>query len=55
LLQRLAPLRPATVCAATDAIAATLRRLDRERMTVEVEALATALRLDLLDSGDCAR
>ena len=35
-----------------DAIAATLERLDRERMTAEVEAFATALRLDLLDAAD---
>ena len=33
-------------------IATTLRRLDRERMTAEVEAFATALRLDLLDAAD---
>ena len=37
---------------ACDAIAANLQRLDRERMTAEVEAFATALRLDLLDAAD---
>jgi hypothetical protein len=36
-------------------IHATLARLDRERMTAEVEAFATALRLDLFDAGDFAR
>ena len=35
-----------------DVIAATLERLDRERMSAEVEAFATALRLDLLDAAD---
>ena len=35
-----------------DVIATTLRRLDRERMTAEAEAFATALRLDLLDAAD---
>ena len=35
-----------------DAIATALRRLDRERMTAEVEAFATALRLDRLDAAD---
>ena len=35
-----------------DAIAATLERLDRERMNAEAEAFATALRLDLLDAAD---
>ena len=33
-------------------IASTLTRLDRERMTAEVEAFTTALRLDLFDAGD---
>jgi len=33
-------------------IASTLARLDRERMTAEVEAFTTALRLDLFDAGD---
>ena len=37
---------------ACDTIAATFYRLDRERMTAEVEAFATALRLDLLDAAD---
>ena len=37
-----------------DAIVATLARLDRERMTAEVEAFSTALRLDLFDAGDFA-
>jgi hypothetical protein len=36
----------------SQAIVATLERLDRERMTAEVETFATALRLDLLDAGD---
>ena len=36
------------------AIAATLERLDRERMTAEVESFVTALRLDLLDAADFA-
>ena len=35
-----------------DAIAATFDRMDRERMTAEVEAFATALGLDLLDAAD---
>ena len=35
-------------------IVATLTRLDRERMTAEVEAFTTALRLDLFDAGDFA-
>ena len=38
----------------TDSIRATLTRLDRERMTAEVEAFSTALRLDLLDAADFA-
>lgn len=38
----------------SEAIVATLARLDRERMTAEVEAFATALRLDLFDAGDFA-
>ena len=38
----------------SDAIASTLARLDRERMTAEVEAFTTALRLDLFDAGDFA-
>lgn len=33
-----------------DAIATSLRRLDRERMAAEAEAFSTALRLDLLDA-----
>ena len=36
------------------AIAATLDRLDRERMTAEVESFVTALALDLLDAADFA-
>ena len=35
-------------------IVATLAQLDRERMTAEVEAFTTALRLDLFDAGDFA-
>jgi ribosomal protein S27AE len=38
----------------SEAIAATLARLERERMTAEVEAFTTALRLDLLDAADFA-
>ena len=38
----------------SDVIASTLARLDRERMTAEVEAFSTALRLDLFDAGDFA-
>ena len=38
----------------TDSIRVTLTRLDRERMTAEVEAFSTALRLDLLDAADFA-
>jgi transcription elongation factor Elf1 len=37
-----------------NAIAAVVRRLDREHMAREVETLAEALRLDLLDAGDFA-
>src|SRR5215208_7949293 len=36
----------------SEPIVSTLWRLDRERMTVEVEAFSTALRLDLFDAGD---
>jgi hypothetical protein len=36
----------------SDTIVATLARLDRERMTAEVEAFTTALRLDLYDAAD---
>jgi len=39
----------------SEAIVATLQRLDRERMTAEVDAFATALRLDLFDAGDFVR
>jgi len=38
----------------SDTIVSTLARLDRERMTAEVEAFTTALRLDLFDAGDFA-
>jgi transcription elongation factor Elf1 len=38
----------------SDTIGATLARLDRQRMTAEVEAFATALRLDLFDAADFA-
>ena len=38
----------------SEPIVATLARLDRERMTAEVEAFTTALRLDLFDAGDFA-
>lgn len=38
----------------SDTIVATLARLDRQRMTAEVEAFATALRLDLFDAADFA-
>jgi hypothetical protein len=33
-------------------ISSTLSRLERERMATDVEAFATALRLDLLDAAD---
>jgi hypothetical protein len=39
----------------SEPIVATLARLERERMSEEVEAFATALRLDLFDAGDFAR
>ena len=39
----------------SEPIVATLARLDRERMNDEIEAFATALRLDLFDAGDFAR
>ena len=39
----------------SEAIVTTLARLDRERMTAEVNAFTTALRLDLFDAGDFAR
>ena len=35
----------------SEAIVSTLARLDRERMTAEVEAFTTALRLDLFDAA----
>lgn len=38
----------------THEIAAALRRLEREQMAEEADALATALRLDLLDASDFA-
>ena len=38
----------------TEPIVTTLAQLDRERMTAEVEAFTTALRLDLFDAGDFA-
>jgi transcription elongation factor Elf1 len=38
----------------SDVIVSTLARLDRERMTAEVEAFTTALRLDLFDAADFA-
>jgi len=36
----------------SEAIVTTLAQLDRERMTAEVEALATALQHDLIDAAD---
>jgi ribosomal protein S27AE len=39
----------------SEVIASTLRLLDRERMTAEVEAIATALQRDLIDAADFAR
>jgi transcription elongation factor Elf1 len=36
----------------SEAIASNLRRIERERMAADVEAFATALRLDLLDAAD---
>ena len=38
----------------THEIAAALRRLEREQMAEQADALATALRLDLLDATDFA-
>jgi hypothetical protein len=37
-----------------DIVAASLERLDRERMIVEAEAMTTALRLSLIDAADFA-
>jgi ribosomal protein S27AE len=39
----------------TEVIASTLQRLDRERMTAEIEAFSTALERDLIDASDFAR
>ena len=36
----------------SEAIASNLRRSERERMAADVEAFATALRLDLFDAAD---
>jgi len=38
----------------THEIAAALRRLEREQMAEQADALATALRLDLIDAADFA-
>jgi len=38
----------------TEPIVTTLAQLDRERMTADVEAFTTALRLELFDAGDFA-
>jgi hypothetical protein len=36
----------------SEPIASTLSRMERERMAADVDALATALRLDLIDAAD---